>query len=337
VRGNGRRERTDPGLGGPGLADPWLSAPQWSDPGHDRSAFPDPGFGTPQYGDPGYGPGQYGDSGYGPAAYSQPGYGAPQYADPWSAEPQYGDPGYGPAPYGDPGLGGVAAASAGAATGVLVSPAHQERAPRPAARPAPERQPARPAPRPRAARKPRRRVSTRMLALAGASTVLAGAAAIILTRPDGGGVAHVLTTPGQLGAYVQEPRLAQKMDAQALQQQIVKQADGHVKNVIYAVYEDAKAGPQIFLFMGGNLSGSSPGDFIATFSGKFPGATTTSAGALGGQATCVPSTDGQPAACLWADNDTFGVLTSATLSAPDLGDEMRQMRPMVEHEVGKSH
>ena len=154
-------------------------------------------------------------------------------------------------------------------------------------------------------------------------------------------MAHVLTTPAKLGAYAQEPGLAAEMDAKTLQQQIIAQGAGHARNVIYAVYEDstgpaAASGPQIILFIGGNLSGSSAGSFISTFTSRLPGAVTTSAGPLGGEAACAPSTDGRPAACLWADNDTFGVITSATLSVTGLADEMRQMRPMVEHQAGKA-
>jgi hypothetical protein len=155
-------------------------------------------------------------------------------------------------------------------------------------------------------------------------------------------VAHALTTPPKLDAYVQDPQLAQQMDAKALQQQIVRQGAGHARNVIYAVYEDstgpaAASGPQIVLFIGGNLSGSSAGSFISTFTARLPGAVTTSAGSLGGDAACVPGTGSHPAACLWADHDTFGVLTSATLSASSLANEMRQMRPMVEHQVSQAH
>jgi hypothetical protein len=148
-----------------------------------------------------------------------------------------------------------------------------------------------------------------------------------------------LTTPTEVGAYVQKPALATLMEAKTLQQQIIKQGAGHARNVIYAVYEDSTGtpAPQIILFIGGNLSGSSADSFISTFTSRLPGAMTTSAGPLGGQAACAPSTGGHPAACLWADNDTFGVLTSASLSVSALADEMRQMRPRVEHAAGSAH
>jgi hypothetical protein len=176
-----------------------------------------------------------------------------------------------------------------------------------------------------------------VLALAGASAVMAGAVAVVLTR-SGGGVTHVLTTPDHLAAYTKQPQLAEQMHAATLRQQIVKESAGEAHNVIYAVYEDstgsaAASGPQIILFIGGNLSGTSAGSFISTFTGKLQGATTTSAGSLGGEAACVPSVDGRVAECVWADNDTFGVVASQTLSASSLANELRQMRPMVEHQA----
>src|SRR5258708_35321529 len=119
------------------------------------------------------------------------------------------------------------------------------------------------------------------------------------------------------------------MPAKELQQQIVTQGAGHARNVIYAVYEDsagpaATSGPQIILFIGGNLSGSSAGSFISTFTSRLPGAVTTNAGSLGGVAACAPSVGGRPAACLWADTHTFGVVTSANPSGPGLADGVRQ-------------
>jgi hypothetical protein len=176
------------------------------------------------------------------------------------------------------------------------------------------------------------------VALAGASAVMAGAAFLILTKSHSGVTqTHVLTTPDSLACYVKQPDLAVQMQAKTLQQQIVKDSSGAAKHVVYAVYENATCGgatsssPQIFLFIGGNLSGTSPSSFISDFTSTLHGATTTSAGKLGGDAACVPSMDGRPAECLWADGDTFGDLTSATLNASGLANEMRQIRPLVEH------
>jgi hypothetical protein len=166
---------------------------------------------------------------------------------------------------------------------------------------------------------------------------MAGAAFLILTRsPNGVTQTHVLTTPGSLGCYDKQPQLAVQMQAKTLQHEVVTESSGAAKNVIYAVYENSTcnatvSSPQIFLFIGGNLSGTSAGSFISGFTGKLPGAVTTGAGKLGGNAACVPSVDGRPAECAWADDDTFGAVASATLNASSLASEMRQMRPLVEH------
>jgi hypothetical protein len=179
------------------------------------------------------------------------------------------------------------------------------------------------------------RLPMKVFAIAGAAAVVAGAAVFVLARP-GGGPAHTVTTPAALGPYTEQPRLAVQMHAATLRQQIITESAGEAHNVVYAVYEDTAgsggtSGPQIILFIGGNLSGTSAGSFISTFTGKLQGAVTTSAGSLGGAAACVPSVDGRVAECVWADNNTFGVVASQTLGTTGLADEMRQMRPLVEH------
>jgi hypothetical protein len=165
---------------------------------------------------------------------------------------------------------------------------------------------------------------------------MAGAAFLILTRSHNGVTeTHVLTTPDSLGCYVKQPQLAVQMQAKTLQEEIVRESSGAAKNVVYAVYENTTCGatsssPQIFLFIGGNLYGTSASSFISGFTGTLQGAVTTGAGKLGGDAACVPSMGGRPAECAWADGDTFGDVTSATLNASGLANEMRQIRPMVE-------
>jgi hypothetical protein len=142
-------------------------------------------------------------------------------------------------------------------------------------------------------------------------------------------------TPAKIGAYGQAPRLATEMKAEQLRHSIVVSGSGEASHVVDAVYEDtigqaAKNGPQIVLFIAGNLSGTSASSFIASYIGKLPGAVTTRPGALGGQAACVPSENGRMAECAWADNDTFGVLASPTLGKTALANELRVMRRQVE-------
>jgi hypothetical protein len=154
--------------------------------------------------------------------------------------------------------------------------------------------------------------------------------------PSGSGPVHVISTPERLGAYTQAPALAKSMRAAQLRENIVAQSSGEASHVVDAVYEDstgsvAKSAPEIILFIGGNLSGSSASSFITSFIGRLPGAVTTAAGSLGGAAACVPSISGRPAECAWADNDTFGLVASPTLGAQALANELRQVRAQVEH------
>jgi hypothetical protein len=195
--------------------------------------------------------------------------------------------------------------------------------------------PARSAGKARAARRAGRR-KTRRIVLVAAGVAVVAVAAVGYELMPGPGPAHVISTPERAGAYTQAPALAASVQAAQLRNSIMTQSGGKASHVVDAVYEDssgptAKAGQQIVLFIGGNRSGSSPGSFIASFTGNLPGAVTTSPGSLGGAAACVPSAAGRPAECAWADDDTFGLVASPTLSAPALANELRQLRPQVEH------
>jgi hypothetical protein len=169
--------------------------------------------------------------------------------------------------------------------------------------------------------------------------VVVAAGALLL---GGSGPAHALVTPVRLGAYVRKPQLEQQMNAKSLQQQVVTKSAGQASHVVDAVYEDnsARAGgtiPQVFLFIGGQLSGVSPSGFIASFTKQFQGASAISAGSMGGQAACVnaqASVAGSVALCTWADNDTFGLVASPTMDATQLGAQMRAIRPQVERAAG---
>jgi len=172
--------------------------------------------------------------------------------------------------------------------------------------------------------------------MTGAVVIIVAAAALLL-RP-GSGPAHALVIPARLGSYVKEQHLAKVMEAGNLQREIVTKSAGEAKNVVYAVYEDAtgpaaSSGPQIVLLIGGNLSGASPDGFITSFIGQARGAQRTSAGPMGGQAACISRIPGSVAECAWADNDTFGVVASPTLSVPALAAMLRTARSQAERAV----
>ena len=171
--------------------------------------------------------------------------------------------------------------------------------------------------------------------------VLAGAGVVagprVLHMIEGNGPAHRITTPTKLLGFTQAPALAAGMGAEALRAEIVRKGNGEASHVVDAVYEDssgpaAKSGPVIILFIGGNLTGSAS-SFISSFTGMLPSAFVISPGSMGGQAACVPGSAGHPAECAWADNDTFGLFASPALNAKTLGNELRAMRPEVEHRV----
>ena len=190
----------------------------------------------------------------------------------------------------------------------------------------------------RARARRRHRTLLRVIGLVVAVAIVPATAAAVLRSGllRSGGPQHTISIPARMLGYTEEPALAKGMDAPALRADIVKKGNGEASHVVDGVYEDnastgTKSSPLIILFIGGNLSGSAT-SFIASFTGMVPGAFATSAGKLGGQAACVPGTAGRPAECAWADNDTFGLFASPTLSASALGAELRAMRPLVEHQ-----
>ncbi|HEX9032939.1 MAG TPA: hypothetical protein VF834_13955 [Streptosporangiaceae bacterium] len=160
--------------------------------------------------------------------------------------------------------------------------------------------------------------------------VLLAALVFLLPKP-----AHVVTDPATLGSYIKQSALA-STTADQMKQKIVAGAPGEVKNVVAAVYErktgpGTSNGPQIIAFVGGNLAGGASASGLIGAMTAMRGSFTTNAGSLGGQAVCAPGASGGPAECTWADNDTFGVLISATMSASALAEQMRVIRPLVEH------
>ena len=149
--------------------------------------------------------------------------------------------------------------------------------------------------------------------------------------------AHAITVPTRLPGFVLEPSMVGSAGASALRSHLVASSAGEATRVQDAVYEDiasatGNSAPQIVVFVGGHLAGSAS-SFIGSLTQALPGAFNINPGALHGQAACAPSRSGQPAECAWADNDTFGVLVSPSLTASALSAELRQMRPYIEHVV----
>jgi hypothetical protein len=170
-----------------------------------------------------------------------------------------------------------------------------------------------------------------------AVTVVVAVVAVLTMSARGKGPVHKLVAPEKLGAYVRRVELEKSMNLKALQQQITKGL-GQTSHVVSAGYEDTagpsgRTNPQIMLFIGGNLSGTSPSAFITSFTNQFKGAASAAAGPMGGRAVCVGAqakVAGSVTLCTWADNDTFGVLASPSMNAAQLAAQMRTIRPTVE-------
>lgn len=173
----------------------------------------------------------------------------------------------------------------------------------------------------------------------GVAAAAAAAAGVFVTHPglmQSFGPKHEISAPSRLLGYTQEPGLAKGAGADQLKAEIARRSNGEASHVVAAVYQDSAgamaAKPLVVLFIGGNRTGSASA-FITSFTAMHSGTTRIWAGHLGGQAACIAGAAGRPTECAWADNDTFGLFASPTLSAAQLGAEMRNMRPLVERKV----
>jgi hypothetical protein len=169
-----------------------------------------------------------------------------------------------------------------------------------------------------------------------AAAGIAGGVKVLMAHAKG--PTHVLVIPSKLGGFARRARLEQQINARQLQQQVIAKSGGQASHVVSAVYEKSggqAASAEIILFIGGHLSGVSPSGFIASFTTEFKGARAVPAAPLGGSAACV-STSGRTvvALCVWADNDTFGLLVSPTMRVAQLSPEMGMLRSGIEHVAG---
>jgi hypothetical protein len=170
--------------------------------------------------------------------------------------------------------------------------------------------------------------------LCGAGAAAAGGMVYFTPKPSQG---HWITVPTRLPGYVLEPTMIDSAGASTLRHELVASSGGEATHVLDGVYQNSasatgKAVPQIVVFVGGHLTGSSSA-FISSLTQALPGSFNIRPGSLHGLAACAPSRAGRPAECVWADNDTFGVLVSPALTASALSAQLRQMRPYLEHVV----
>jgi len=150
------------------------------------------------------------------------------------------------------------------------------------------------------------------------------------------GPAHTVVAPNQADGFTRQPNLEKQLKVDSLAETFMKDSSGHMSHLVPAVYEQGSAvsgaSPQIFEFVGGQLSGASPAASVASFTHDYPGAQVVPAGSLGGEAVCAEAQlNGQSmAVCAWFDNDSFGVLMSPTMSTAKLATTLDDVRPSLE-------
>jgi hypothetical protein len=180
------------------------------------------------------------------------------------------------------------------------------------------------------------------MALGAIAVVAAGAIGGVLMKyvfSGPSGPAHQVVAPQSVDGYTRSANLEKQLDVAAAAQKFAKASSGQASDVQYGAYQmgsisvsaDA-ANTQMFMFVGGKLSGADPGASIANFEQTYPGAAAVSPGSLGGQAACTEThLNGQSASmCVWFDNDTFGTVVSPTMTTAKLASTMDAVRPSLE-------
>jgi hypothetical protein len=178
------------------------------------------------------------------------------------------------------------------------------------------------------------------MALGAIAVVAAGAIGGVFMKyvfAGSSGPAHTIVAPQTVDGYSRSASLEKQLDVAGEAQTVVKQSGGQASGVAYAVYEQGglstnSSNTQMFMFVGGKLTGTDPSASITNFEQKYPGATVIKAGSLGGEEACSETkSNGQSASmCVWFDNDTFGSMVSPTMTTAKLATVMNEVRPSLE-------
>jgi len=180
------------------------------------------------------------------------------------------------------------------------------------------------------------------MALGAIAVVAAGAIGGVLMKyvfAGPSGPAHQVVAPQSVDGFTRSASLEKAFDVAGEAAKFAKASSGQASGVVPAVYQKGSIAPgadaantQMYMFVGGKLSGADPGASIANFEQTSPGAAAVSPGSLGGQAACTEThLNGQSASmCVWFDNDTFGTLVSPTMTTAKLASTMDAVRPSLE-------
>ena len=181
------------------------------------------------------------------------------------------------------------------------------------------------------------------MALGAIAVVAAGAIGGVMMKyvfAGPSGPAHQVVAPQTVDGYQRSAELESQLHVSSYAQSVVGKSSGHATDPTGAVYamgggSTLGANTQMFMFVGGKLSGADPAASIAEFEQHYPGAKEVSTGSFGGEAACTTSTlDGSSASmCVWFDNDTFGTLVSPSMTTAKLDATMNAARPRLEQTV----
>lgn len=177
------------------------------------------------------------------------------------------------------------------------------------------------------------------IALTAISVIAALAVISILNEyvfPRTGGFADTIVAPKQTGGFTRSPSLEKQINVETLSRNVMEASEGQAANLVSAVYQEdtvtVGGDPQIFMFVGGNLSAADPNASIVNFEQSYPSATLVPAGKLGGDAVCVEARENgeDMAMCTWFDSDSFGALVSPTMTTAKLASLLGKVRPSLE-------
>jgi hypothetical protein len=180
------------------------------------------------------------------------------------------------------------------------------------------------------------------MALGAIAVVAAGAIGGVLMKyvfAGPSGPAHTVVAPQSADGYARSANLEKQLNVAGEAAKVAKASSGQASDPAYGVYQKGSitsvteaANTQMFMFVGGKLSGADPTASIENFEHSYAGSAAVSPGALGGQAACTEThLNGQSASmCVWFDNDTFGALVSPTMTTAKLASTMDAVRPSLE-------
>ncbi|HET9079375.1 MAG TPA: hypothetical protein VFO01_02505 [Trebonia sp.] len=177
------------------------------------------------------------------------------------------------------------------------------------------------------------------MSLGAIAVVAAGAIGLVLMKyvhVGPSGPAHTVVAPQTVDGFSRSANLEKQLNVAGEAQTVAKESSGQASGVAYGVYQMGSLTPgsntQMFMFVGGKLTGADPTASVTNFEQHYPGAKAVQPGALGGAEACTETEVNNQSAsmCVWFDNDTFGAVVSPTMTTAKLATTMNAVRPSLE-------